>query len=92
MIRKKVVVTTEYRGVFFGILKSEDGNTVVLENAKNCIYWSASVRGFVGLANSGPDESCKVGPSAPQMKLHKVTAILEATEEAAKRWEDSPWR
>ena len=47
---KPVLVTTEFRGVFFGYIKSRDGATVILTNARNCLYWSAQTGGFGGLA------------------------------------------
>ena len=50
-----VVVTTEHRGVFFGYLDgSRDSETALLRDAQMCVYWSADVRGVLGLAATGP--------------------------------------
>lgn len=90
---RPVLVTTEFKGVFFGYLSGspEDGQPVQLARARNCIYWSSDVRGFMGLAVAGPSKNCKVGPAVSSIELRKVTAIVEVSEEAAKKWEDAPW-
>lgn len=92
-----VLVTTEARGVFFGFLAKEQtddvGNvSVTLTNARNCVYWSADVRGFLGLAISGPNRTCRVGPAAPTVKLMKVTSIVDCTQQAVDAWERGPWQ
>lgn len=86
-----VMVTTEFRGVFFGYLESIDGGTAVLTKARNCIYWSADVKGFMGLATTGPTKSCKIGPAVPRITLLNVTSVVECEEAAIKAWEASPW-
>jgi hypothetical protein len=50
---RPVIITTEFRGVFFGYADDTSGDTVVLKNARNCIYWSAATGGFMGLASKG---------------------------------------
>lgn len=57
-----VLVTTEFRGVFFGYMTEmpKDGS-VTLKRAQNCVYWSADVKGFLGLASTGPTKSCGDG-------------------------------
>lgn len=87
-----VVVTTEYRGVFFGYLSGDpDNGTVTLKKARNCVFWSQSVRGFMGLAATGPDKQCKIGPAVPAITLTKVTSVIEVAPEAIKAWEAAPW-
>jgi Domain of unknown function (DUF6948) len=85
-----VLVTTVHRGVFFGYLTGKAGKTVTLKNARNCIYWSSDVRGFIGLAVTGPSNSCRIGPRA-DIELNDVTSIVSVTTEAAARWEAQPW-
>jgi len=86
--KRPVIVTTEFRGVFFGYLESEDekGRVSVLSDAKNCISWSADIHGFGGLAVTGPNDKCRIGPAIKKIKLHSVTAILDCTKEAEKAW------
>lgn len=90
MKERYVMVTTEHRGVFAGFAKNTDGDVIKLRAARNCIYWSASVKGFMGLASSGPDSSCKIGPAA-DIELRKITAVAEVTAEAQAKWEGAPW-
>ena len=93
MSKKQVVVTTEYRGVFYGTLEKEDGNVVVLSNARLCVYWSEDVKGFLGLAANGPTSNCRISPvAAPELKLHRVTSISTCSATAVKAWEGSPWQ
>jgi hypothetical protein len=88
-----VVVTTEHRGVFFGYLDGElTKEKVKLAKARNCVYWDAGTRGFMGLADSGPTAQCRVGPAIPSLELFDITAVLECTEHAVKAWEEGPWR
>jgi hypothetical protein len=87
-----VVVTTEYKGVFFGFQSAvaTDGK-IELADAQMCVYWSDSVRGVLGLAATGPDKRCKITPVVPRIQLDKVTAIMEATPEAVAAWQSRPW-
>ena len=90
--QRAVIVTTEFRGVFFGFMDGEvKDNSVTLKQAQNCVYWSSDVRGFMGLAANGPTKSCKVGPAVPSITLNKVTAVVEVTPEAAEKWMRAPW-
>jgi hypothetical protein len=88
---RAVLVTTAHRGVFFGYAKEIDGETIELKRARLCVYWSADVRGFMGLAASGPSASCKIGPAA-DITLRAITAVAEVTPEAVTKWEAAPWR
>lgn len=87
-----VLVTTVHRGVFFGRLIKDEGEIVTLADARNCVYWSASVRGFLGLAESGPTASCRIGPAVPEIALRGVTCVAICTPEATAAWEKAPWK
>ena len=87
---RHVLVTTAHRGVFMGIADKTDGETIALKGARLCIYWSADVKGFMGLAANGPTKACKIGPPA-DITLRNITAVLEVTPEAVKAWESAPW-
>jgi len=88
---RPVVVTTAHRGVFFGYATETDGETVKLKRGRLCVYWSADVKGFMGLAAGGPTSNCRIGPPA-DIELRNVSAVLEVTEEAVKAWEKGPWK
>ena len=84
------MVTTEHRGVFAGFATDTSGDVIALREARNCIYWSASLKGFMGLASDGPDSSCKIGPAA-DIELRKITAVVAVTPEAQAKWQAAPW-
>ena len=88
--QRAVLVTTEHRGVFFGYADKTEGKTIKLSRARNCVYWSADVKGFLGLATGGPTKSCRIGPPA-DIELRNITCVAEVTEVAVKAWELAPW-
>jgi hypothetical protein len=94
MAQKKpraVVVTTAHRGVFFGYATDTDGEQIQLREARLCLYWSTNVKGFMGLAATGPSKSCRIGPAA-DITLRNITAVMEATPEAVQAWTAAPWK
>jgi hypothetical protein len=88
---RPVVICTKYRGVFFGYTNDTSGHTVTLSHARMCVYWEKSIRGVLGLASHGPSSRCRIGNPVQQIELRGVTAVIEVTPEAAKKWEASPW-
>ena len=91
---KPVLVTTKYRGVFFGYLNEEPNGPgkLVLKAARNCLYWSADVKGFLGLAAAGPTENCRIGPQVERITLYGITSITPVAAEAVAKWEEAPWK
>jgi hypothetical protein len=87
---RPVIVTTAHRGIFYGWATDTDGDRIALKRARLCLYWSRDVKGFMGLASSGPTAGCRIGPPA-DITLRNVTAVLEVTPDAAKAWEAAPW-
>ena len=88
---RAVVVTTAHRGVFFGYATKTDGATIALRRARLCVYWSADLRGFMGLAAKGPSATCRIGPPA-DIELRAITSVVSVTPEAVVRWEAAPWQ
>jgi hypothetical protein len=86
-----LVVTTAHRGVFFGYGQLTNEKTIRLTEARMCVYWSADVKGVVGLAATGPSKSCRIGPAAPAITLQDVTSIMEVSPEAEAQWKMQPW-
>lgn len=87
---RPVIVTTAHRGVFFGYAKETDGETISLKDSRLCVYWSADVQGFMGLAANGPTKDCRIGPPA-EITLRGITAVLEVTPAAEDRWVSAKW-
>ncbi len=88
---RAVLVTTEYRGVFFGYANDTRGTSIKLRSARNCLYWPTGNKGFLGLASMGPIAGARVGPAA-DIELHKVTCVAECTPQAVTAWEAAPWK
>lgn len=84
-----VVVTTSHRGVFFGYTSNIKGDVISLRRARNCIYWR-EIRGFLGLAATGPNKECRVGPPV-DIELHDITCVAKCTKEAVVEWEKGYW-
>ncbi len=89
-VARPVVVTTAHRGVFFGYTEDADGEQIKLTGSRLCLYWSADVKGFMGLAANGPTKGCTIGPPA-DITLRNITAVLEVTPEAEQAWKDAKW-
>ena len=87
---RPVIVTTSYRGVFFGYATDTTGDVIHLKNARNCVYWDAGVKGFLGLASDGPSSRCRIGPRA-DLELRGITAVVEVEPAAVAKWESAPW-
>jgi hypothetical protein len=88
MENQAVLVTTEFRGVFFGYVKNDRKlpEEITLTKVRNCIYWASSMGGFLGLASKGPDDQCRIGAEVPELRLFKVTSVSPVSDEAVKKW------
>jgi hypothetical protein len=82
-----VLVTTEYRGVFAGeeFQRDDDKREIVLKDARCAIYW-ATKKGFIELAQVGPNSKSTIGDVAPSIKLFGVTSVVECTAKAEESW------
>lgn len=94
MTKRPVVITTEFRGVFFGYVEDDSAlpQKITLSNARMCVYWEAAVKGALGLAAVGPTEDCRIGHAVPIFTAWKITSVTDCTPEAAEKWESGPWR
>ena len=81
---KPVLVTTQHRGVFAGLVPADQdmaARTIALKNAKMFIYWGTT-KGVMQLAHTGPTSKSNVSAPADIPALHDVTAIFDMTPEA----------
>lgn len=91
---KAVLVTTEFRGVFFGYLQQNNKAPaeITLIGARNCIYWTGC-GGFLGLAANGPTKECRIGARIPELTLYKITSVTPVEAVAENAWESAPvWK
>lgn len=84
---RPVIVTTEYRGVFFGYATDTSDDTIHLKRARMAIYWGTT-RGIMELAEVGPNSTSKISARA-DLELRKITSVMEVTAQAAQKWEDA---
>jgi hypothetical protein len=87
MTSRPVLVTTEFRGVFFGLAEETSGDTITLTNARNCIYWPRENGGFGGLASEGPAKGARIGAVVEKLELRKITSVAEVSDVARAKWE-----
>ena len=86
-----VLVTTAHRGVFFGYCADIHAESLELRQARLCVYWSADMHGFMGLASMGPSQTCRIGPPADIPSLRNITGVFAVTPEAEKKWLKAIW-
>ena len=86
---RPVLVTTEFRGVFFGYADDTSGENITLTNARNCIYWSSANGGFGGLASEGPAKGSRIGARVDKIDLRKITSVSEMSAGAVANWENA---
>ena len=91
-MERPILVTTQYRGVFFGYTDAApvDG-ALAIKRARNCVYWPPETKGFLGLASQGPMNGARVGPAA-DITLYGITCVAVCTPESVARWEMFPWQ
>lgn len=89
--KKPVLVTTEFRGVFFGYVKDNKKlpEELTLTGVRNCIYWS-NCGGFLGLATRGPNKDCRISERVSELEIYKITSVSPVTEAAESAWNSAP--
>lgn len=85
---RPVIVCTEHKGVFFGYATDTSGSEVHLKRSRMAIYFGTT-RGVMELAETGPTSKSKISARA-DLDLRRVSAVMEVTEAACKKWEDAP--
>ena len=88
---KPVLVTTEHRGVFAGLINDDQDISVKampLHNAKMAIKWGTD-KGVMQLAETGPTNNSRISAEADIPMLHDITAIFDITPEAWKKWQEA---
>lgn len=77
-VGRPVIVTTAHRGVFFGFADDTDGEQIALKQARLCLYWSADVKGFMGLDHLCRTRLC-VNPEHLEAVTPRVNTMRELT-------------
>lgn len=87
---RAVLITTSYKGIFFGFATDTSGETIKLRAARLCVYFVADLHGFMGLAAFGPRKGCRIGPPA-DIELRGITSVTEVSSEVAAKFELGMW-
>jgi hypothetical protein len=85
MKNKHVIITTSFRGVYYGRLVWRRDNSCMLADARMVIYWGTT-DGVDQLAATGPTEKSKLGAQVPLVRLFGITSIALVTEAAEGAW------
>lgn len=86
---KPVLITTEHRGVFAGLLEDDQDITaksMPLKSARMAIYWGTT-KGVMQLCHTGPTEKSRISAPADIPVLHDITAVFDITPEAWEKWQ-----
>lgn len=86
---RPVLVTTQHRGVFCGLIEDDQdlgAKAMPLKNARMAIYWGTT-RGVMELAETGPTPTSKISAPADVPMLHDITALFAVTDEAWEKWQ-----
>lgn len=88
---KPVLITTEHRGVFAGLIPDDQDLTaksMPLQEAKMAIYWGTT-KGVMQLCKSGPTGKSKISAPADIPMLHGITAVFDITPAAWEVWRNA---
>jgi len=91
---KKVIISADRAGVFFGELKEKDGSEVTLVNARRLWYWDGACS-ISQLAVDGTNKpnSCQFTVVVPEMVILGVIEIIPCSDVATKSIEGVPvWK
>ncbi|HXH52569.1 MAG TPA: hypothetical protein VNH53_03945 [Sphingomicrobium sp.] len=86
---KPVLVTTQHRGVFAGLIPDDQDLAVKampLKDARMAIYWGTT-KGLMELCESGPTAKSRISAPADIPMLHDITAIFDITDKAWEKWQ-----
>ena len=86
---KPILITTQHRGVFFGLVPEDQdmtATTMALKSARCAIYWGTT-GGVFQLADTGPTAKSRIGAPADIEAVHDITLVLAVTPGALEKWQ-----
>jgi hypothetical protein len=88
---KPVLVTTQHRGVFAGLVPEDQdmaAKSMPIKSAKMAIYWNTK-KGLMELAHTGPNSGSRISLPADIAMLNDITAIFEIAPDAWAKWQEA---
>lgn len=80
---KKFIVRTEQAGVFYGEVKSRNGNEIVMNNVRRLWYWNgAATLSQLAVEGTKKPNNCKFTISVDEMTILGVIEIIPCTDTA----------
>lgn len=94
VIGKHCIVRTYSAGVFAGILKSLDGKTAVVTDARRLWYWDgAASLSQLAMEGVSRPRNCKFPVAVPEVLLTEVIEVIPMTDAARRSIEQVPiWK
>lgn len=87
--QKPVLITTQHRGVFFGMVANDADLTpktlTDIKQARMAIYFGTE-KGVQQLADTGPTKDSRISAPSDIEVLHDVTGVFTVTPEAMDKW------
>ena len=84
-IGKSVLIRAHQAGVFVGILKEKDGQSVILKNARRLWYWDGAASiSQIAMSGVSKPENCKFPEAVLEAQIEQVIEILPMTEKAVR--------
>ena len=82
---KSVLIRADRAGVFVGVLKEKDGQSVILKNARRLWYWDGAASiSQIAIHGVNKPENCKFPEAVIEAQIEGVIEILPMTEKAVK--------
>ena len=79
------IVRSDRAGVFFGKIKSRDGDSVTMTDVRKLWYWDgACAVEQLALDGTSAPAGCKLTVVVPEMEVLGATQIIPCTDKAAK--------
>jgi hypothetical protein len=85
LLGRRVVITTSFRGVYYGTLTERHGDQCLLSDARMVIYWGTT-DGVDELAAKGPTPKSKLGAIVGSVLLFGLTSVAEVSGDAEAVW------
>lgn len=82
-----VLVTTKYRGVFYGFVDVDESPAKISLTRVRCAIRFATTGGVLELAAIGPNDGSLIGSEAENATLYDITGTFRVSNDAAaKAW------
>lgn len=89
-----VIIRSKSAGVFFGVIKNQEGQMVVLNDARRLWYWDgAATLSELSIRGVRRPENCKFPDPVIEMTIFEVIEIIQCTPDAVASINGvAPWR